>query len=184
MLTIINVDDDVERAHALIVTTIEQLTSSPPITALPDETLDVAVRRMHDLRVGSVVVVDGPRPVGIVTERDVLRACADHAIDRLKVGEVMSEPVDTIEAGVEPSAALARMRERGYRHMPVVRGAELVGVLSLRDLMRVAEIGPPEIPRGLKGVVVADTEVGDVRGQEGFYHYRQYSAVDLAEYWR
>jgi citrate synthase len=127
------------------------------------------------------VVVDGARPVGIVTERDVLRAWADLERDQLKVGEVMSVPVDTVEASFEPSAALARMRERGYRHMPVVRGHELVGVLSLRDLMRVAEIGPPEIPRGLKGVVVADTEVGDVRGQEGFYHYRQYSAVDLAE---
>ena len=37
------------------------------------------------------------------------------------------------------------------------------------------------VPRGLKGVVVADTAIGDVRGKEGFYHYRQYSAVDLAE---
>ena len=37
-----------------------------------------------------------------------------------------------------------------------------------------------EVPRGLKGVVVADTEIGDVRGEQGFYHYRQYSAVDLA----
>ncbi|MEO5723351.1 MAG: citrate/2-methylcitrate synthase [Ilumatobacteraceae bacterium] len=40
---------------------------------------------------------------------------------------------------------------------------------------------PIRVPRGLKGVVVADTEVGDVRGEEGFYHYRQYSAVELAE---
>lgn len=39
---------------------------------------------------------------------------------------------------------------------------------------------PVEVPRGLAGVVVADTEVGDVRGLEGFYHYRQYSAVELA----
>ena len=38
-----------------------------------------------------------------------------------------------------------------------------------------------EVPRGLKGVIVADTEVGDVRGREGFYHYRQYSAIDLAQ---
>src|SRR5260221_2086021 len=38
-----------------------------------------------------------------------------------------------------------------------------------------------EAPRGLRGVVVTDTEIGDVRGLEGFYHYRQYSAVDLAE---
>lgn len=39
---------------------------------------------------------------------------------------------------------------------------------------------PPEVPRGLKGVVAAETEVGDVRGSEGFYHYRQYSAIELA----
>src|SRR3954452_4224017 len=38
-----------------------------------------------------------------------------------------------------------------------------------------------EAPRGLRGVVVTDTELGDVRGLEGFYHYRQYAAVDLAE---
>src|ERR1700722_11061235 len=40
---------------------------------------------------------------------------------------------------------------------------------------------PPDVPRGLKGVVVAETELGDVRGAEGFYHYRQYSAVELAK---
>ena len=56
----------------------------------------------------------------------------------------------------------------------------------MRDLMRVAMIQPAEaqahdIPKGLEGVVVADTTVGDVRGLEGFYHYRQYNAVDLAK---
>ena len=43
------------------------------------------------------------------------------------------------------------------------------------------EQGPIEVPRGLAGVVVTDTALGDVRGREGFYHYRQYSAVELAE---
>ncbi|HEX2180209.1 MAG TPA: citrate synthase/methylcitrate synthase [Actinomycetota bacterium] len=52
--------------------------------------------------------------------------------------------------------------------------------------MKIAEIrafGTPaiEVPKGLKGVVVAETQVGDVRGAEGFYHYRQYSAIDLAQ---
>jgi citrate synthase len=57
----------------------------------------------------------------------------------------------------------------------------------MRDLMRVASLEPVqhpgtlEAPKGLEGVVVAETTVGDVRGQEGFYHYRQYSAVELAE---
>ncbi|MGC5412573.1 citrate/2-methylcitrate synthase, partial [Streptomyces sp. DT225] len=40
---------------------------------------------------------------------------------------------------------------------------------------------PLDVPRGLAGVVVTDTALGDVRGREGFYHYRQYSAVELAQ---
>jgi citrate synthase len=55
----------------------------------------------------------------------------------------------------------------------------------MRDLVKLAQIQPAEamaheMPRGLEGVVVAETDIGDVRGLEGFYHYRQYSAVDLA----
>ena len=62
----------------------------------------------------------------------------------------------------------------------------MIGVVSLRDLMGLARIRPAtknrtDVPPGLEGVVVAETTVGDVRGQEGFFHYRQYSAVDLAE---
>ena len=62
----------------------------------------------------------------------------------------------------------------------------MIGVVSLRDLMGLARIRPAaesrtDVPAGLEGVVVAETTVGDVRGQEGFFHYRQYSAVDLAE---
>ncbi|MGH9293211.1 MAG: citrate/2-methylcitrate synthase [Acidimicrobiales bacterium] len=55
----------------------------------------------------------------------------------------------------------------------------------MRDLLRIARLRPPEeagieVPPGLEGVVVAETTLGDVRGEEGFFHYRQYSAVDLA----
>jgi citrate synthase len=75
----------------------------------------------------------------------------------------------------------------GYRHIPVVEGPELVGIVSLRDLVRVAQVQPVvhpgqiEAPPGLEGVIVAESQVGDVRGLEGFYHYRQYSAVELAD---
>jgi citrate synthase len=119
-------------------------------------------------------------PVGIVTERDVLRLAARGAIDAATVSSAMTAPPDTIDAGTPLEGALATMRERGFRHMPVTRNGELAGIVSLRDLARLATVGPVDVPRGLKGVVVADTEVGDVRGREGFYHYRQYSAVDLA----
>src|SRR5439155_87208 len=111
-----------------------------------------------------------------------------------KVSEWMTADPDTIGPGVEARAAFASLSERGYRHIPVVDGGaatghvaaqKLVGIVSMRDLMRVAMIQPAdaqahEVPKGLEGVVVADTSVGDVRGLEGFYHYRQYGAVDLA----
>src|SRR5437660_4241598 len=47
--------------------------------------------------------------------------------------------------------------------------------------LRAPAAAPVEVARGLKGVIVTETEIGDVRGLEGFYHYRQYSAVELAE---
>ena len=162
------------------MTAIATVMTTPPVTATVGEPLAAAVRRMHDHRVGSVLVMEGNRAVGIVTERDVLRATAG-GDPGLTVAGVMTAPVDTIDVATSLQEALATMRERGYRHMPVTDHGNPVGVVSLRDLMRVASIGPAEVPRGLKGVVVADTAVGDVRGSEGFYHYRQYSAVELAE---
>lgn len=167
------------------MSSLTTLMSEPAVTAAPSEPLTSLVARMHAHHVGSVVVTVDGRPVGIVTERDVLRCAAaaapgaslttDLAVD------VMSSPVDAVTVRDEPRAVLGLMRERGYRHVPVLDEAGHVqGVVSLRDLARVAEVGPPDVPRGLKGVVVADTEVGDVRGAEGFYHYRQHSAIDLA----
>jgi citrate synthase len=176
--------------HPMTSALVELIATSPAVTATTTESLHVVVERMHDHRVGSVVIVDGVdaadvRVVGIVTERDVLRVLANGQSTSTSVTEAMSTPVDSVEATSETATALSIMQERGYRHMPVMRGEELVGVVSLRDLMRVAHItdpaAVPEVPRGLKGVVVADTEVGDVRGREGFYHYRQYSATDLAQ---
>ena len=169
-------------ANALLVDTI---TTHPAVTASPSEPLSTAIQRMHDHRVGSIVITEGPSIVGIATERDVLRVLANGATGDMALSAVMSHPVDTVNADSNAAQALTTMRERGYRHAPVIRGDELIGVVSLRDLMRVASINEstdlvPEVPRGLKGVVVAETEVGDVRGREGFYHYRQYSAIDLA----
>ncbi len=163
------------------MTTVESIMTAPPIAAGSSEPLTEAVRRMHEHRIGSVVVLKEQHPVGIVTERDVLRVAATHGdLAGLSVQDAMTTPVDTVPTDLDAAAALSTLRERGYRHMPVTRDGELVGVVSLRDLARLATIGPADVPRGLKGVVVADTTVSDVRGNEGFYHYRQHSAIDLA----
>lgn len=159
---------------------IREVMTSPVVTGLSSEPLVEIARRMHQHRVGSVVIVKDHAPAGIVTERDVLGQAASGQLATVTAGEVMSAPVETIDERLDAAGALEMMRTRGFRHMPVVAHDELVGVISLRDLARLSTLGPLEVPRGLKGVVVADTEVGDVRGAEGFYHYRQYSAVELA----
>lgn len=168
------------------VTTVADLMSRPVITASPDETVAAAAARMAEAGVGSVVVVEGDRPVGILTERDLVRLAADPtpSAEARLVDWATADP-DTIPPDADPSTAMERMEHRGYRHLPVVEHGLLVGVVSLRDLVKVARIQPverpaAEVPPGLEGVAVAETTVGDVRGREGFFHYRQYSAPDLA----
>src|SRR5580704_7032321 len=174
---------------AIISLTIAEVMTTPPVTALASEPISSAAARMAAQRVGSVIVVDrdpGGRPTGILTERDLLRlaaAGADPTAD--KVGEWMTADPEVVAPGADIVDVLSRLRHSGYRHLPVVSDDELVGVVTMRDLMRVAQIaprpdGPIEVPAGLKGVIVTETSIGDVRGREGFYHYRQYSAPDLA----
>jgi citrate synthase len=167
---------------------VAEVMSSPVVTAVPDETVADAATRMQDRSVGSVVVVDGKRPVGILTERDIVRmAAAGSSSAGEKVADLMTAEPDCVHPGLSVHEAFASLDAHGYRHIPVVEGPDLVGIVSLRDLVRVAQVQPVvhpgqiEAPPGLEGVIVAETQVGDVRGLEGFYHYRQYSAVELAD---
>ncbi|MBV8952339.1 MAG: citrate synthase [Actinobacteria bacterium] len=166
--------------------TVGDVMSTPAVTATADESLATVAHRMRDHRVGSVIVVDGDRPVGILTERDVLRATGSGAQpDHDRIGDWMTRDPDAVSSERLAADAFASLAEHGYRHFPVVDDDRLVGVVSIRDLLKLAQIQPAEamaheIPRGLEGVVVAETDIGDVRGLEGFYHYRQYSAVELA----
>jgi len=112
-----------------------------PATSLVD-----AARRMHERRVGAVVVTDGDRLVGIVTERDVLRAVATGAIDG-SVGDAMTHGPDTIGPEESAGQAAALMIHGGFRHLPVVDGSDVVGMLSIRDLVRVSV--DDEAPRGV-----------------------------------
>jgi citrate synthase len=168
--------------------TVGALMTSPAITASPDETVARAAARMREHQVGAVVVAEGDRPVGILTERDLIRLAAEGIeAGGATVAEWMTEDPDTVGPDEPVSRAFHTLSERGYRHFPVVEDDRLVGVVSIRDLLRVAQIEPVtspgslEAPKGLAGVIVAESEVGDVRGDEGFYHYRQYSAIELAE---
>jgi citrate synthase len=168
-------------------TIVRDLMTSPPVTCTSTDSLTTAARAMADAETGSVVVTELGKVVGILTERDLLRAAAAVAQpDQEQVSLWMTAHPDVLSPDERVDAAWSSLTAHHYRHLPVVTGDELVGVVSLRDLMGVARIRPAaetsaDVPAGLEGVVVAETTVGDVRGREGFFHYRQYSAVELAE---
>lgn len=170
------------------VRTVGDLMASPAVTCSSRETVAEVAKRMFSHSVGSAIVLSGSKVIGIITERDVLRfAASGHPSSNGTVQDWMTSDPDVAQQQDTVESVYRRIAERGYRHVPVVEDGELRGVVSSRDLLRnamaepVQHPGSLEAPRGLEGVIVADTSVGDVRGREGFFHYRQYSAVELAE---
>src|SRR4029077_10447568 len=163
----------------------------PAVVVPTSITLAEASVILDAANVGAAAVLDPQgRLRGMLSERYRLRSVG-HGIDpgTAKVEEVMTKnPVtvsvtDTVEKGLEV------FRERRFRHLPVMDGEHVAGILSIRHVVRVAHIeevqpagsAPPGLaPRGLEGVAVAETAVGDVRGEEGFFHYRGYDAAQLA----
>jgi CBS domain-containing protein len=95
-----------------------------------------AAGRMHARRVGAVVVLEDGHLTGILTERDMLRAVATGAVDG-SVADAMTRSPDTIAPDETAGHAAALMIHGGFRHLPVVEGDRVVGIISIRDLMRV-----------------------------------------------
>jgi CBS domain-containing protein len=116
--------------------TLGEIVKPTFITVPPEDTLGEVAERMSAQNVGSVVVKDFGRLIGILTERDMLRAMAArvHTSDA-RVRQWMTE--DPITAGPEMTFEDASqiMVEKGFRHLPVVDGETILGIVSLRRLM-------------------------------------------------
>jgi CBS domain-containing protein len=115
------------------------------LTVEPAERLGEVAQRMVDRDVGAALVTEGTRLLGILTERDVLRAVATERVGG-PVSESMTPHPDTIEADEESGRAAALMIHGGFRHLPVVEGETVVGMISIRDLVRLSV--DDEAPRG------------------------------------
>ncbi len=101
-----------------------------------EATLEEAAEAMVEAGTGSLAVVRGRALAGIFTERDLVRAVAEEAdTAEVLVEEWMTEAPDTFSPDVDVEEAAAWMLETGYRHMPVMEGDELLGIVSIRDVM-------------------------------------------------
>jgi CBS domain-containing protein len=119
----------------------DKVFSAPPQTPVAE-----AARSMVEGRFGSAVVMDGPWLVGIFTERDVLRAAASGAdLTQSPLSEWMTRDPVTVGPDMDSEEATQIMASQGFRHLPVLDGDTVAGIVSLRDLLR-ARIGRRAAP--------------------------------------
>jgi CBS domain-containing protein len=117
------------------------------LTVAPGDALGEVAQRMVDRDVGAVLVMEGEELTGILTERDVLRAVAAGIEDTTIVSDWMTRDPETMSPDDTTEHAAVLMIHGGFRHMPLVEGERVVGMLSIRDLMRV--VLDNAVPRGV-----------------------------------
>jgi CBS domain-containing protein len=103
----------------------------------PSQSVAEVAKKMAELKVGAIVVLEGGRLKGVFSERDVLTRVVVERLDPdlTPVAQVMTEDVATVAESAGIETALESMRAHQCRHLPVLRGEEVVGFLSMRDLM-------------------------------------------------
>jgi CBS domain-containing protein len=108
-------------------------------TVRPDSTIQVAVRRMSMLNIGALVVSrDGEHVDGVLSERDVIRGLTRHGagLQEMVVAAVMSKNVPLCEPGDTLNTVMSRMTRTRHRHLPVVDGGRLTGLVSIGDVVK------------------------------------------------
>ena len=118
-------------------TIVPDIISKQTLTTLAsDVTVRHAARIMAERHIGAILITENGRLEGIFTERDVLNRVVAPGKDpeTVKIGEVMTRNPDTVSPDASALDTLILMQSKGYRHLPVLDGGELVGIVSIRDL--------------------------------------------------
>ena len=117
---------------------VRNLMKQPVVTVAADQSVRQAARRMQEHVIGSVVVTDGDRLAGILTERDVLHAVAEvRDLDQTAAGDLMTTELVTAGPNWDVVVAASVMTSNRIRHLVVKNNEQLLGVLSLRDVLSV-----------------------------------------------
>ena len=117
---------------------VEEVYRPEALTCEADDPLSKVARTMTAEHVGALAVLDGNIIVGVLSERDVVRAVAEGVDpDQARAGTFAARQVETARLGEEVSVAARCMLEAGIRHLPVVSDHSVVGMISMRDLLAV-----------------------------------------------
>ena len=117
---------------------IRDVMSKDVFTTMPSDMVFETAKRMSELRISCMVVMDGERVIGILSERDVLRAVAGPPVDlhRITVAQAMSSPVQSVSPALSILTASRIMEARQIRRLPVLDGKHLVGIVTQTDITR------------------------------------------------
>lgn len=118
---------------------VVEIMSTTPVTISVDATVAEAAALIRDKHVGSLIVMQDGRPMGIVTERDIVTkvAAPDHSSKSTFVRDIMSSPLVAIHPHQEVAEAAKVMAARKIRRLPVIKEGKLVGMLTENDIIRV-----------------------------------------------
>lgn len=121
--------------------TLQQILASKGSTVYsisPDSSLQDVVNKLVDCNCGSLIVCENDRMVGIITERDILRACAelDEPLAEVSVAVRMTRNVVTCNPDCTIETVMGMMTEHRVRHMPVLEDSRLVGMISIGDIVK------------------------------------------------
>ncbi len=121
------------------IATVGEIMNYNVVTVTPMDNLLTSVSRMNKFGIGSVVVEDSGRPVGILTERDVVRvveASKDRRMMELVVKDVMTTPIAMVQDITTIEEAAQVMAQRNIRRLPVVRNDRLAGIVTQTDIVK------------------------------------------------
>ena len=123
---------------------VDDLYRPGAIVAAADDSLDQVATRLQAKDVSALVILDGYRLAGIITERDVVRAVADRRdLSACTAGEYMTSAPATVDLDTPLWIVAWRMLAYGVRHLPVVVGGEVTGMVSARDLLELQSAPTP-----------------------------------------
>jgi signal-transduction protein with cAMP-binding, CBS, and nucleotidyltransferase domain len=119
------------------MSTVAKIMSKQPKTVGPDVSVVSAAKKMKAARVGSLFVKKGKKLVGIVTDTDIVRRAVamSKPLGKLTVEKIMTSPICTIEGSQTVDDAQDMMGDLGVRHLAVTQAGEIVGVVSVRDVL-------------------------------------------------
>jgi CBS domain-containing protein len=120
------------------MSTVAKIMSKQPKTVGPAVSVVSAAKKMKTARVGSLFVKKGKKLVGIVTDTDIVRRAvsANKPLGKMTVEKIMTTPICTIEGSQSVDDAQDMMGDLGVRHLAVTQAGEIVGVVSVRDVLR------------------------------------------------